>query len=382
MNDMKEIVLASVREFVSKRIAPIAADIDEKEVFPLEVIRELGQLGYYRIPFDEQYGEAGFSLFMSVIEELAGTCASTAMTVLAHTILATMPMMSACDVLKEQYLAGMLDGRLIGAFALTEADSGSDTASIRTYAEEKEDHFAITGSKIYITNANVADVFIVPVRTSQKPGVLGISLFLVDKTMEGVTVSGKSDKKMGMRGSDTGEVIFRAVKVPRHHLIGRQNLGFKILNSTLIDARMGMAALSTGIAKSALHHSLEYALTRKQFEHPIFHYQMIQNKIADMEMYIDASILLLEKAYTMRKEGGDISKEASEAKLFASETAVRVTKEAIQVFGAYGYSRELPLERYYRDAKLTEIGDGTSEIQKLIIANEAARRFSKLRRYI
>jgi butyryl-CoA dehydrogenase/acyl-CoA dehydrogenase len=235
-------------------------------------------------------------------------------------------------------------------------------------------YYLLNGSKLFITNANVADICIVAAKTQPARGMLGISIFILEKGMEGFSASRKKEKKLGMRGSDTGELIFDNVKVPGRNLVGKKNLGMKILHQTLVSARLGMAAIAVGIAEGAQMHCLRYVKERKQFDKYLYHFQSVKNMLADMEMHINAAGLLLEKAAGMKDQGKNITKEASEAKLFASETATKTTKDAVQIFGAYGYSREFPLERFFRDAKITEIGDGTSEIQRTIIADEIVKK--------
>lgn len=366
-------IVAAAREFVQKEIAPIASRTDAQEEFPLELVRHMGRLGFLGIPYPEAYGGAGldYAVYARVVREIAQVCASTAMTVVAHTTLTGHPLFAfGTEQQKGKYLCPLASGEKIGAFALTEPNAGSDISSIETRAVEQDGYYTLTGSKVFITNGNVADLVVVAAKTAPEKGLLGISLFVLERGMEGFVTSGRSERKLGMRGSDTAQLTFDHVKVPPENLIGKKNLGFKILHESLVCARLGMAAIAIGISEAARNHCLRYVKQRKQFGKYLYHFQSIKNMLADMDMNISAASLLLDRATALKEQGKSIIKEASEAKLFASETAMRVTRDAIQIFGAYGYSRDLPLERFFRDAKITEIGDGTSEIQRLIIADE------------
>jgi alkylation response protein AidB-like acyl-CoA dehydrogenase len=296
------------------------------------------------------------------------------MTAVAHATLASFPIFAAGDDrLKDRILRPLIAGERIGAFALTEPSSGSDVASIRTVAEECGGDYVINGTKVFITNANVADVVVVVVKTSPRAGLLGLSLLVVEKGTPGFRATGRKERKLGMRASDTGELVFCDARVPKTNLIGRKNGGFAVLQGTLAAARLDMAAIALGLAERARDLSVEYVIQREQFGKPLHRFQLVQRMLADMEVGISAADLLLMRGLSLRERGLPFAKEASEAKLFASEMAVGVTKDAIQIHGAYGYSRDLPLERLFRDAKLTEIGDGTSEIQRLIIADEMVK---------
>ncbi len=375
--DFQKILIDTAKKFISRRIAPIARDIDEKEQFPLENVKEMGRLGLLGIPYPEQYGGADldYVIYSTVIREIARVCASTAMTVVAHTGLTANPIfLFGTEEQRLKYLSPLASGEKIGAFGLTEPNAGSDISSIETIAKRSGDHYILNGTKIFITNANVADIFVIAAKTSPKRGMVGISIFILEKGMNGFKASGRKEKKLGMRGSDTGELIFQDVIVPKENLIGKENFGFKVLHETLVGARIGMAAIAVGISEGAQKHCLEYVKQRKQFGEHLYHFQSIKNMLADMEMNINAASLLLQKVAAMKDQERDITKEASEAKLFASEMVMKITKDAIQIFGGYGYSQELPLERFFRDAKITEIGDGTSEIQRLIIANEIIKK--------
>jgi len=373
----QKMAIDTARGFITKKIEPIASLIDEKEEFPLDNIREMGKLGLLGIPYPEKYGGAGldYVTYSTIIREIARVCASTAMTVVAHSTLTAYPIFSyGGEEQKQKYLKPLLAGENIGAFGLTEPNAGSDIAAMETKAVKKDEHYILNGSKIFITNANVADTYVVAAKTSPEKGVMGISLFILEKGMSGFTLSGKKEKKLGMKAADMGELVFQDALVPEKNLLSRKNFGFKLLHDILISARIGMAAIALGISEGAQKHCLRYVKQRKQFGEYLYHFQSIKNMLADMEMNISAAELLLHKAAVMKDEGKDITKTASEAKLFASEMAMKITKDAVQIFGGYGYSREFPLERFFRDAKITEIGDGTSEMQRLIIADEIVKR--------
>lgn len=371
--EFQKIAIDTAEKYTREKIEPMAGIIDEKEEFPLENFKEMGKLGLLGIPYPQKYGGADFDYvtFSVIIKEIAKVCASTAMSVVAHTVLSGNPIFySGNEEQKIKYLKPLASGEKIGAFGLTEPSAGSDISSMETVAKKVENHYILNGSKIFITNANVADIFVIAAKTSPEKGLMGISIFVLEKGMTGFKASGKKEKKLGMKGSDTGELVFQDAIVPKENLIGKENFGFKILHQTLVCARIGMAAIALGISEGAQKHCLRYVKERKQFGQFIYHFQSIKNMLADMEMNISAANLLLEKVAIMKDAGKKITKEASEAKLFASDMVMKITRDALQIFGGYGYSREFPLERFYRDAKITEIGDGTSEMQRLIISNE------------
>lgn len=372
-NSIQKTVIDTGKEFIRREIEPIAEQMDEQETFPLDMFKAMGRSGFLGIPYPEEDGGAGidFLAHIGFIKEVAKACASTAMTINTHSGLASHPIHAfGTDVQKKKYLKPLLSGEKIGAFGLTEPGAGSDIASMQLRAEEEDDCFRLNGSKIFITNANVADIFVVAAKTAPKKKALGISLFIVERQMAGFSSTGKKEKKLGMRASDTGELVFQDATVPKENLIGTRNLGIQILHDTLSSARVGMAAISVGIAEAAKELCVRYVKQRKQFGQYLSQFQSIKNMLAEMEMNLSAADLLLQKAALLKDRGKLTAKEASEAKLFASEITMKATRDAIQIFGGYGYSRELPLQRFFRDAKLTEIGDGTSEIQKLIIADE------------
>jgi len=372
-NEDQKTAIDMAANFVKQKIEPIAGQMDEQEKFPVDIVRELGQLGLLGLPFPEQYGGGGldYITYTAVIKEIAKACASTAMTVVAHTTLTGYPILKfGSEEQKANYLNPLCTGEKIGAFALTEPNAGSDFAGAESKAEFKEGNYLLNGSKIFITNANYADIFMVAAKTTPDKGMMGMSLFIMEKGMPGFTTSGKKEKKLGMRASDTGELIFQDAVVPEANLLGRKNFGLKMLHDTLITARLGMAAIAIGISESARNKCVVYVKQRKQFGKSLSQHQSIRNMLADMEVNIKAANLMLYHASAAKDAGKDITKAASEVKLFSSEMSMQVTKNAIQIFGGYGYMREFPLERYFRDAKLTEIGDGTSEMQRMVIAGE------------
>jgi butyryl-CoA dehydrogenase/acyl-CoA dehydrogenase len=375
-NGIQEQVMETTRRFLRDRIETIASKIDQSNEFPEDNVREMGKLGLLGIPYPEDHGGVGLDCltYVTVIREIAKACASTAMTVLSHSTLASNPIFEQGDAeQKSKYLRPLLGGESIGAFALTEPNAGSDITAIETTAIQSGEHYVLNGSKVYITNANVADLFVVAAKTAPDQGAIGISLFILERGMSGFSCSGVTEKKLGMRGSDTGSLFFDDVRVPQENLLGRKGLGLKILHSTLVMARIGMASIALGIAEGAQALCLEYVKQRRQFGQHLYRFQSIKNKLADMEVGIRAAEQLIRQAAQMKDAGEQPTKAASVAKLFASEMSMAVTKDAVQIFGAYGYSQDYPLERFFRDAKITEIADGTSEIQRLIIADEIVK---------
>lgn len=378
--DLHKIVLDTAREFIDKKLEPVASQLDEEERFPLELIKEMGKLNLLGIPYPQKYNGLGldYTTYTEFLSEVAKTCASTAMTIISHSTLTCNPIfVFGTEEQKQKYLKPMLMGEKIGAFALTEPDSGSDVSSISTTAVEMDDCYILNGSKVFITNGNVADIVIIAAKTAPQKGLLGISIFVVEKGTPGFINSEKKERKLGMRASDTASLSLENVRIPKENLIGRKNFGMEVLQDTLVSARLGMAATAIGISEGALNYCIHYVRHRKQFNNHLYQFQLVKRMLAEMEMNINAGKLLLKKAVELKKVTKNIAKEASEAKLFASTVSTQVTKNAIQLLGAYGCSREYPVERYFRDAKITEIGDGTSEIQYLIIADELMKRHQK-----
>jgi len=359
-----------VRDFARKEIAPIAAKIDEEARFPSELIEKMGSLGLLGIPIPEEYEGAGASLLSYVIalEEIAYACASTALTLAAHTSLCTIPILHfGTDAQKKRYVPDLASGRKLGAFGLTESQAGSDAGATRTRARKDGRHYVLNGSKLYITNASYASTFVVTARTSEEEGTRGISAFIVERGFPGFAV-GKKEDKLGHRASDTAEIVFDGCRVPEENLLGKEGDGFRHFLRTLDGGRIGIGAMSLGLARAAMDHAVRYALQRKAFGQPIADKGAIREKIADMAAHVHASRLLVYDTARRREAGRAHTREASITKLLASEAAYRVTKDAIQILGGNGYSREYPVERFFRDVKLLEIGEGTSEIQRIIIA--------------
>jgi butyryl-CoA dehydrogenase len=360
-----------VREFAEKEVKPIAARIDDTCEFPLENIKKMAELGLLGIPFPEKWGGAGMGelAYCLAVEELAKVCASHSITLAAHTSIGTEPIeLFGNDEQKEKYLKPLAQGEMLGAFALTEPGAGSDVSGVNTTAALSGDNYVLNGTKIFCTNAGYAGVFIVTVVTDKDKGIDGLSTLIVEKETPGLTL-GKKENKMGWRGSDTREVIFEDAVVPRENLLGKPGEGFKQAMDTLMGGRISIGALSLGIAEGAYEAALEYSKDRKQFGRSISSFQAIKFMLADMATGIEAGRALTYQAAWLRDQNRPHRKESAMAKLFCSELAMRTTTKAVQIFGGYGYSKEYPVERYMRDAKVCEIGEGTSEVQRLVIAH-------------
>ena len=369
-NDEQQLMQTMFREFVDKEIRPIAAELDEQERFPSELIPKMGEIGMFGIPIAEDYGGVGMGTleYVMAVEEISKACGSTGVTVSAHTSLCCWPIEHfGTEEQKQKYLPDLATGEKLGAFGLTEPNAGTDAAMQRTVAEDKGDYYLLNGSKIFITNGEVADVYVVFAMTDKEAGTRGISAFILEKGMEGFTF-GSHEKKMGIRGSSTCELVFENVKVPKENLLGELGKGFKIAMMTLDGGRIGIAAQALGIAQGAIDEAVKYVKDRVQFGRPISKFQNTQFTLADMQTRVDAARMLVYRAAAMKDAGENYSAAAAEAKLFASETASDVTRRAVQLFGGYGYTREYPVERMMRDAKITEIYEGTSEVQKMVIS--------------
>ncbi|CAN5178751.1 acyl-CoA dehydrogenase AcdA [soil metagenome] len=368
----QRLLVETVREFARERIAPIAAEHDESGEFPWETVREMADLGLFGIPFPEELGGAGadtLSLLL-VVEELAKVDASHSITVGAHTSLAASPIFDfGTPEQKERYLPPMARGDALGAFGLTEATSGSDAANMATTAVRDGDHWVLNGTKVFITNAGVAETCVVAAVTDPEAGTRGISMFIVERSRNGVG-TGKKEDKLGWRASDTRELILQDVRVPARNLLGGEGRGFHQALHTLNGGRIGVAAHALGIAEGAFDAARAYAIERRQFGRPIAEFQAIQFKLADMATGIEAGRHLTYHAARLKDAGKPYRLAAAQAKLFCSELAMRTTIEAVQVHGGNGYTRDYPVERMMRDAKITEIGEGTSEIQRMVIARE------------
>jgi butyryl-CoA dehydrogenase len=353
-------------------LGPRAREIDEREEFPADVVKQMGELGFLGLPFPEKYGGAGLDTlaYILAVEEISRVCASTGITLAAHVSLGCGPVYAnGTEAQKMKFLVPMAKGEALGAFGLTEPGAGSDAAGTKTRAVKTDGGWKVNGDKIYITNGSVAKYVTFTAVTDPDKGANGISAFILDTATPGFR-AGPREKKMGLRGSDTVALYFEDCLVPDENMIGEATGGFKAFMRTLTGGRISIGAMALGIAQGAFDQARAYAKQRRQFNQPIANFQAVQFLLADMATKIEASRLLVYHAAMLRDAGKSFVKEASMAKLFASEAANWVTDKAIQIFGGMGYMREVPVERMHRDAKLMEIGEGTSEIQRLVIARE------------
>ena len=375
LTDEQQLIRDAVREFAETEVTPIAAELDRDHRFPYELLPKLAEMNLMGMPYPEKEGGAGadYVSYVIAVEEISRACASTGVIVSAHTSLATWPVFKfGTEAQKDRYLQDMASGRRLGAFALTEPGAGTDAAAGTATATLHADGYALNGSKMFITNAPFAEVYIVFAKTDPERGARGMSAFIVEKDTPGFSV-GEAEHKLGIRGSSTPPVYFTDCRVPREALLGGEGDGFKIAMATLDGGRIGIAAQALGIAQAALDASVAYAKERVQFGKPIASLQAIQWMIADMATEVDAARLLVYRAASCVDNGRPYSTEGAMAKLFASETATRVAGKAIQIHGGYGYTESYPVERNYRDAKITEIYEGTSEVQRMVIARSALR---------
>lgn len=358
------------QEFAENEVKPIAAEVDEQERFPEETVKKMAKLGMMGIPFPREYGGSdGDTISYAIaVEELSKYCGTTGVILSAHTSLGAHPIYTyGDDYQKETFLKPLLTGEKLGAFGLTEPGAGSDASMQTTVAVKDGDNYIINGSKVFITNGGYADIFIIFAMTDREKGTRGISAFIIEKETPGFSI-GKVEKKLGIKGSSTTELIFKDMVVPKENLLGKENSGFRIAMATLDGGRIGIAAQAVGIAQGALDEALSYVKEREQFGRSIAKFQNTQFQVADMQTKIDAARLLTFRAAALADEGKRYTKEAAMAKLYASDIAMDVTKVAIQLFGGYGYTRDYPVERMFRDAKITEIYEGTSEVQKMVIS--------------
>ena len=371
----QELVRQMVREFAVNEVKPIAAEIDETERFPMENVKKMAELGMLGIPFPKEFGGAGGDVlsYIITVEELSKVCGTTGVIVSAHTSLcASLIYENGTPAQKEKYLVPLAKGEKIGAFGLTEPGAGTDAAGQQTTAVLDGDNYILNGSKIFITNGGVADTFIVFAMTDKSQGTRGISAFIVEKDFPGFSI-GKKEEKLGIRASSTTELIFENCIVPKENLIGKEGKGFSIAMKTLDGGRIGIAAQALGIAEGAYEETIKYMKERKQFGRSLSAFQGLQWMIAEMETKIEAAKLLVYKAAWLKQNKLPYSVDAAKAKLFAAEVAMDVTTKAVQLHGGYGYTKEYPVERMMRDAKITEIYEGTSEVQKMVIAGAALR---------
>ncbi|PEJ30117.1 acyl-CoA dehydrogenase [Peribacillus butanolivorans] len=365
----QEMMRKMVRDFAVNEITPHIETMERGE-FPKTILHKMGELGLMGIPIPEQYGGAGmdFMSYIIAINEISKVSPTLGVILSVHTSVGTNPIVYfGTDEQKQKYVPKLAAGKMLGAFCLTEQSSGSDAASLKSKAVKEGGMYRINGSKVFITNGGEADVYIIFASTNPEKGSKGISAFIVEKGTPGLII-GKNERKMGLHGSSTVQVTFEDMKIPAANILGNEGEGFKIAMANLDSGRIGIASQALGIAEGALEHAVQYAKDRVQFGKPIATQQGIGFKLAEMATNIEASRLLVYRAAYLRSKGLNCGKEASMAKLFASRTAVEVTIEAVQVYGGYGYTTEYPVERYFRDAKVTEIYEGTSEIQRMVIS--------------
>lgn len=376
LSEEQRLLKKTVRDFAEKELKPHAREWDETQQFPREIFRKLGELGLLAVVFPEEYGGSGMSTvdYTIVIEELARVEAGVALSTAAHNSLSSGHIfLAGTEEQKKKYLPKLATGEFVGAWGLTENSAGSDAGGTKTTAVKDGDSWVLNGSKTFITNGSLADVSVVMAVTDKAQGKKGISAFIVDRGTKGFR-PGKKEDKLGVRSSDTSELILEDCRIPASHLLGALGMGFIDTLRILDRGRIGIAAFSLGIAQGAFEAALSYAKGRKQFNKAIAEFQGIQFKLSEMAVKIEGSRLLMLRAAALRDAGAEHTIESAMAKLFASETAVQVALDAIQIHGGYGYVKDYPVERALRDAKLGTIGEGTSEIQKLVIARELLSR--------
>ena len=371
LSKQQNLFLQMIREFAEKEVKPLAAEVDESERFPIETVEKMAKLGIMGIPFPTEYGGAGGDnqLYTMAVEELSRVCATTGVIVSAHTSLCCAPIMeNGTPEQKAKYLPKLCSGEWIGAFGLTEPNAGTDASAQQTMAVKEGDHYVLNGNKIFITNAAHAHVYLIMAMTDKSKGTRGISAFIVERDFPGFSI-GKKEKKMGIRGSATCELIMENCIVPAENLLGQEGKGFSIAMKTLDGGRIGIASQALGIAQGAMDETVKYVKERKQFGKAIGQFQNTQFQLADLQTRIEAARLLVRKAAYKKDMKLPYSADAAMAKLFAAETAMDMTTKAVQFHGGYGYTREYPVERMMRDAKITEIYEGTSEVQRMVIAS-------------
>ena len=374
MNQSESVKMVAdmARDFAEKHIRPYVMEWDEAQIFPVETLKKMGELGLLGMLVPEEFGGAGLGYFeySAAIQEIAKVCGSVGLSMAAHNSLCTGHIMYfGSQAQKEKWLSKLATAEWIGAWGLTEANTGSDALRMTTTAVLDGDHYILNGAKNWITHGKSGDVAVVMVRTGEKGDSKGISAIVVEKGTQGFT-AGKKENKLGMRASETTEMIFDNCRVPKENLLGKEGEGFKQAMQILDGGRISIAALSLGIAKGAFIAATNYAKERHQFGQAIANFQGISFKLADMATRIEAAELLILQAADLKNNGKKLTKESAMAKYYASEVAVAVANDAVQIFGGYGYTKDFPVEKYYRDAKLCTIGEGTSEIQKLVISRE------------
>jgi butyryl-CoA dehydrogenase len=375
LSEEERMIQDTAREFAESEIMPVAAENDAKGQFPMDIVKKLGELGFMGMLVPEEYGGSGLSNFSAVLalEEVNRACASTGVTMSVQNSLVNSPIMKyGDDDLKKKYLPKLATGEWLGAYALSEADAGTDAGAIQCRAAKDGDDYVLNGTKSWITTGAQADVYIVMVKTDPEQYTKGISAFVVERETPGFSI-GKKEDKLGLRASSTTELVFEDCRVPAANMLGAEGEGFRIAMATLDGGRIGIATQAVGIARACLEASVAYAREREQFGRKIGEFQAIQWKIADMATQIDASRLLVYRASRLRDRDIPHVKEAAMAKLFASEVSNRVARDAVQIHGGAGYLKDFPVERYYRDARITEIYEGTSEVQRIVISRAYLR---------
>lgn len=372
LNEEQQIIRDTIREFAQNRVKPFIMEFDEAQKFPSEIMSELGELGFLGILVPEEYGGAGLGYieYVIVIEELAKIDPSLALSVAAHNGLCTNHInVYGSDLLKQKFVNPLAAGKVIGAWALTEPGSGSDAGALKTTAEPDGDEYVLNGTKNFITHGGVGGVCVVMAITDKTKGKKGISAFVVEKDTPGYIV-GKKENKLGMRSSETVQLVFENCRVSKENLIGTEGEGFKQAMSILVGGRISIAALSVGLAEGCLENSIKYSKERKQFDKYLSEFQAIQFKLSDMATEINAARLMTYNAAHKNDQGMNTIRIAAQAKLFASEVATRAANEAVQILGGYGFTKDYPVEKFYRDVKLLTIGEGTSEINRIIVAKD------------
>ncbi len=372
LTEDQEALRHSIHEFAAREIAPNVLRWDEASEFPADVVRQLGHMGLLGVIFPPEYGGAGlgYTDYMLAIEELSAVDGSIGIIVAAHNSLCTNHIfLAGSDAQKRKYLPKLASGQHLGAWGLTEPGSGSDASAARTTAVRRGDHYVLNGNKTFITNGHYADISVIIAVTDKSQGTHGLSAFIVEKGTPGFR-AGKKENKLGLRASDTSELIFEDCAIPAENLLGKEGEGFVDAMRTLDGGRISIAALSLGIARGALDASVKYVKERRQFGKAIAEFQGIQWKLADMATELDAARLLTLRAAVLKDAGQRVTRESSMAKLYASEVAVRICDEAVQLHGGYGFIKDYPVEKFYRDVKLCTIGEGTSEIQRMVIGRE------------
>ncbi len=377
LNDYQEI-RDMVAKFSDTEVAPLAASIDKNEKIPTDLVAKLGENGFLGSYVPEEYGGAGmdYTSYSIIVEEISRGCASTGVLISAHTSLGIYPILAyGNEAQKKKFLPKLASGEHIGCFCLSEPNAGTDAGSLTTFAEDKGDYYEISGTKNFITNGKEANIAIVFAKTTKTPNYKGISAFIVDTSTEGFTVM-KCEDKLGIKGSSTAQIALDKVRVPKENLLGEYEKGFKIAMGTLDGGRIGIASQALGIAEAAFRYAKYYSNERVQFGKPLHALQAIQFILADMSTKIAASRLLIWEASRRKDEGVEYSLQSAQAKLFAAESAMWITTKAIQVLGGNGYTKEYPVERYFRDAKICEIYEGTSEIQRVVIAANELKEYN------